>query len=287
LRTFIRIVEEIKSRPNRYFVLLMITIIGLFSLAYIHNYNIVYLMMFFAFSLAAASSLLGRLNLDPVRAALLSCDRLFASTPSRCRIVLHNTVSRPLYAIDCSNAHQSCHLSRIEPEGREIVTLSLRFEKRGDAEMGAIELSSYFPLPHERFYKDLPLNESLLVYPEPKGEPLERFCARSHAFTGERDEFEGLRPYQHGDHLSLVHWPSLAIGAGMMSRLFSHTGESAALHFDFQSAANDDESRLSQLTLWTLQCEKQGLPYTIDLPGRRLDSKKMATDEILACLARF
>jgi hypothetical protein len=287
LKTFIRIVKQIKSRPNRYFALLTVTIIGLFSLAYIHNYNIVYLMMFFAFSLAAASSLIGRLNLDPVRATLLSCGRLFASAPSTCRIVLHNTASRPLYAIACSNALSSRYLQRIEPEGNETVALTVRFEKRGDARMETVTLSSYFPLPHELFYKSLPLDKSLLIYPEPKGEPLAHFCERSRAFIGERDEFEGLRPYQHGDHLSLVHWPSLAIGVGMASKIFSHTAESTALHFDFHTAANDDESRLSQLTLWVLECEKQAIDYTIDMPKKRLDSKKMTTDEILTHLARF
>jgi uncharacterized protein (DUF58 family) len=287
LKTFIRIVKQIKSRPNRYFALLTVTIIGLFSLAYIHNYNIVYLMMFFAFSLAAASSLIGRLNLDPVRTSVLSCERLFASAPSTCRIALYNTATRPLYAITCSNTLGSRYLQRIEPEENEIVALTMRFEKRGEARMEALTLSSHFPLPHELFYKSLPLDKNLLVYPEPKGEPLAHFCETSHAFIGERDEFEGLRPYQHGDHLSLVHWPSLAIGTGMMSRLFSHTAESTALHFDFRTAANDDESRLSQLTLWVLECEKQAVDYTIDMPKKRLDSKKMTTDEILTHLARF
>jgi hypothetical protein len=59
------------------------------------------------------------------------------------------------------------------------------------------------------------------------------------------------------------------------------------LRFNFGECALDDESRLSQLTLWILECEKMGLNFTILMPDVLLDSEKKRIDEILEILAKF
>lgn len=287
LQTFIRIVSTVKSRPNRYFALLVVTIIGLFLLAYMHNYNIVYLMMFFTFSFAAASSLLGRLNLDAVDVQLISHERFFVKVPASCKIMLHNRTSRVSYAITLSYFTQRRKLQRLDRNANELITLEVLFERRGETGFPRAEISSYFPLPYERFSIFRDLHKKAVVYPEPKGISLQEYYVQSRVLSGERDDFEGLRSYQRNDNAALVHWPSLAAGAGMMSKQFSYTSQNSTLYFNFSSCAENDEARLSQLCLWVLSCEREHIPYTIEMPHSVLESKKMTTDAVLAYLARY
>jgi uncharacterized protein (DUF58 family) len=287
LQTFIRIVKTVKSRPNRYFALLIITIIGLFFLAYMHNYNIVYLVMFFTFAFAAASSLTGRFNLDALDARILSCERLFAAVPSPCRLLLHNHSSRISYALVCLYAGQSRNIQRIDPHQSEMIAFDVRFDRRGEIDFPALEVGSYFPLPYERFYTFRSFHKKAVVYPEPRGISLQDYYIESKVPIGERDDFEGLRPYRQDDNAALIHWPSLAVGAGVMSKQFSYTRQNSTLRFDFSSCADSDEARLSQLCLWILACEKEHIPFSIAMPARVLESKKMTTDAILAYLAGY
>lgn len=256
-------------------------------LAYMHNYNIVYLVMFFTFSFAAASSLIGRLNLDALDARVLSQERLFAQNASACKVIVENHTSRVSYAIECTYAGQSRGIRRIDAYKGEIIDFDVRFDQRGEHDCLPLEIASYFPLPYERFFTFRGLHQKVMVYPEPKGVSLQEYYRQSLTLIGERDDFEGLRTYQHDDNVALIHWPSLASGAGVMSKQFSHTRQDTTLDLDFLSCASSDEARLSQLCLWVVTCEREHLSFTITMPVQLLDSKKMTTDAILAYLASY
>ena len=286
LQTSIRILKEIKTRPTRYFVLLVIAIVALFLLAYMHNYNIVYLMMFFTFSLAGASSLVGRFNLYELRVSLLSHERVFANIPSSYTLQILNPAPRTSYALELGTDLQKQNIGIIRSAQSKITALPCQMDKRGTSSLPQLKLESLFPLPHEVLFKKIDLHTSVTVYPEPKGESLEKFISRSRALVGEHDDFEGIRSYREGDPLSLIYWPSLAKGGDLMSKEFSFNEASRTLQFNFLSCAIDDESRLSQLTLWVLECEQKGIPYVIHLPKRVLDAAKMSSDEILETLAQ-
>ena len=73
----------------------------------------------------------------------------------------------------------------------------------------------------------------------------------------------------------------------MSVKVFSKEAQTPQLVFNFQSAANNDEARLSQLSLWVLECEKQNLPFMIQMPNKLLISRKVSTDEILEYLAKY
>ncbi|MEA3373195.1 MAG: DUF58 domain-containing protein [Campylobacterota bacterium] len=288
LQTSIRILKAVKTRPTRYFPLLVIAIIALFMLAYMHNYNIVYLMMFFIFSLAGASSIIGRFNLLDLKLTLLSQKRFFAQTPSSYTLQLFNpSASRTSYALEISDGTGSQNIDRLSPQHHSVVHLEISAPLRGVIPLPPIQLGSHFPLPHELLYREIDLPSSITVYPEPKGESLETLSSINRATTGEQDDFEGIRSYQKGDPLSLIHWASVAKGSDLMSKEFLYNERSHKLHFDFLTAGDNDESRLSQLTLWILECEQKGIPFIIQIAGEKMDSTKMSTDAILEILAKY
>jgi hypothetical protein len=126
----------------------------------------------------------------------------------------------------------------------------------------------------------------VLVYPEPVGEPLESFLRRIRSHVGHENDFAGLEGYTGAQSVSRIHWPSVAKGEPMAKR-FDREEEVRTLLFDFHDAGGDDEARLSQLTLWALECEKRGLDFSVRLPERVYHSKKEGVDGILAALARY
>ncbi len=287
-QTFIRILRDVQPRPTKYFILIVISIIGLFSLAYMHNYNIVYLMMFFVFSLAGASSIIGRLNLYELEASLLSTHRLFAHTESSYTLMISNpNPHRTSFALECSNSYTTENIDELAGLQKHTLTLSYIPNHRGKHSLPPLQINSLFPLPHEVLYKTLKIPNEVIVYPEPKGDSLQGAHSKHKAFFGEQEDFEGIKLYQEGDPLSRIYWPSLAKGEEIMSKEFNQLEKSRHLHFYFEKAGDDTESRLCQLCLWAKECQQKGIEYTLHLPNLSLDSRRRSYDEILSILALY
>lgn len=287
-RTFIQILKDIDTRPTKYFVFLILCIIGLFSLAYMHNYNIVYLMMFFIFSLAGASSIIGRLNLYEIQASVLASSELFANTTCTYTLNIYNpNQEKDSYSLECSNSESTAIIHELRAGQTKTISLSIKPLKRGNIQLPNLRLGSYFPLPHELLYRDIELGYESIVFPEPKGQSLESFASKHLFHVGEYDDFEGIRTYKQGESLSLIYWPSLAKGGRLMAKEFSLLENSRHLHFDFIKVADTDEERLSQLCLWAIECKRKNISYTIHFPNTLLNSTLRSHYEILQFLALY
>lgn len=287
-RTFIQILSTIDTRPTKYFVYLVLAIIGLFFLAYMHNYNIVYIMMFFIFSLAGASSIIGRFNLYEIQASVLSSQNLFVNTSSSYTLNIYNpNDERESFVLELSNVEETAYINKLGPNQSQTIKLHYRPKKRGLSHLPILKIGSYFPLPHEILFKTLNFKEEAIIYPEPKGKSLEHFTSEHQSFIGEYDDFEGIRSFKQGEPLSLIFWPSLAKNGPLMAKEFSLVQQTKHLNFDFLSAGKDDEARLSQLCLWAKECEQKKIPYSMHFPKQRLDSTKRRYHEILEFLALY
>ena len=288
LRTFIQILKEIDTRPTKYFIYLVLAIVGLFFLAYMHNYNIVYIMMFFTFALAGASSILGRLNLYEIQAEVLGSQNLFSlqSSPYSLNIINSNE-ERDSFALECSNETSTVVIDELPGGKTKSIQLDFTPSQRGLGKLPPLRIGSHFPLPHEMLFKKLSFTHDIIVYPEPKGESLDSFMSKYFASVGEYDDFEGIRSFRQGESLSLIYWPSLAKGQELMSKEFSLLERTKHLHFDFTKAADNDESRLSQLCLWALECEKKMISYSMHFPSKTLNSESRSHNEILEFLALY
>ena len=275
------------ARITPYFWLLVAIICGLFLQAYMHNFNIVYITLFFLVGFGLVSEFMGRMNLSRLRVRLLSRERLFANRSGAYRLQIINEASSPSYAVSVGNGISGDTLNRIAAHESAIAVLECRFEERGVQRFFDTQLESFYPLPHLRFGKRFDEEAEVLVYPEPKGRPLQELLARNRSLSGERDDFDGVRRYESGDAASLIYWPSVAKGETVMSKQFILEEPGEILRFEFLKSGGDDEARLSQLTLWALECEKAGMPFSIVMPGKELRSQKEGIDGILETLARY
>jgi uncharacterized protein (DUF58 family) len=286
-KTYISILKSVKNRPTKYFLYLVFIIISLFVQAYMHNYNIVYIMMFFLVGVAGASSLYGIANISNIKIKLLSRERFFASTPASYTLSIINDSTSSVYDITLKSEEATNHIKVIKAQERALLKFTTAFYKRGRAKLPNTTLSSLFPLPHERKYKEIHMQESLFVYAQPKGTSLFSIYNKDNSLNGEMDEFDGIRDFIQGENISYIHWPSLAKDEKLKSKTFLYEDEQKTLHFSYNKLTGESEDRLSQLTLWVLECEKHHLQFTLEINAKLLDSKEQSIDEILTTIASY
>ena len=287
LKTFISIHKNVTVRPTKYFFLLLLGIISLFIQAYMHNYNIVYVMMFFLVSVAGTSTFFGMKNLYPLALSFLSNERFFAHENAAFTLTAHNNANYPLYDLSLTYKDSLCKLQSLQPQSSVHLSFTTRFETRGKHPLGKVHLESLFPLIHERKFRDITLEKELLVYPEPKGESLLHRLALEKHKSGDLSDFKEIKEFLQGESISAIHWASLAKNDTLMRKVFLFETKQEKLHFRFKELHGDLETKLSQLTLWVLECEKLGFAFTLDLGTQTLDSQKEQIDAILSALAQY
>ncbi len=286
LRTFIQIHKSIKQGATIYSLVVVLLLFGLFMEAYMHDFNLVYITLFFVFSLAFSAGPIGVLNLGRLQSTFIPSERLFAHQEGKISLNIYNNATTTAWSIVVHGNDVMVPLNYIKGESTSIVHLPLTLAKRGTFTYKNVYLESKYPLSTARL--TLPIKETHkgLVYPEPKGRSLTSFLNEEETHYGEEKEFEGLREYDGSQKLSHIHWASVAKGE-LSVKTFTKETETPNLVFDFYKAEKDDETRLSQLTLWVLECEKKHLQFAIQLPQKYLNSTKESIDDILKALATY
>jgi len=286
LRTFIQIHRRIKQHATVYSVVVVVLLFGLFMEAYMHDFNLVYITLFFVFSLAFSAGPLGVLNLGHLTSKFIPSGRLFAHQEGRISLQIENTSSTTSWAIRLYGEDVSVALPQLKGQNSKILHLPFIPEKRGTFTYEGCYLESKYPLSTARLTMPIDEHYEGIAYPEPKGKTLEAFLNEEETYYGEEKEFDGLRAYDGSQRLSHIHWASVAKGE-MSVKTFIKETQTPNLVFDFIKAGMHDEARLSQLCLWALECEKKHLPFSIKMPRITLSSAKESIDEILTTLAKY
>lgn len=286
LLKFIQIHRSVKRHATIFSIVVVVMLFGLFMEAYMHNFNLVYITLFFVFSLAFTAGPLGVLNIVNLKGNFLLGGRFFAKEEGAIPLRITNTSSTASWSILIYGQDTSIPLTHIKGNTAQTVKLPFTPTKRGRFVYEGCYLESRYPLSTARFTRSIKDSYEGLAYPEPKGKSLEAFLNEEETYHGEEKEFDGLQNYDGTQKLSHIHWASVAKGE-MAVKLFSKETQVPNLTFRFVDSGSDTESRLSQLCLWVLECEKRKLPFTVYLPNKRLSSTKESIDEILEALARY
>jgi len=286
LRTFIQIHRSIKQGATIFSLVVVIFLFGLFMEAYMHDFNLVYITLFFVFSLAFSAGPIGVLNLGRLESTFIPSERLFVHHEGNISLNIYNSSTSTSWSILVHGNDSVVPLKYIKGEQSSIIHLPFTPLKRGTFSYENVYLESKYPLSTARL--KLPIKEIYegLVYPEPKGRSLTSFLNEEETYYGEEKEFDGLREYDGSQKLSHIHWASVAKGELSVKTFIKET-ETPNLVFDFYKAGKENEERLSQLTLWALECEKKHLQFGIQLPYKYLNSSKESIDVILKTLATY
>ncbi len=286
LRTFAQIYKRIDQHATRYSVVVVVLLFGLFLEAYMHDFNLVYITLFFVFSLAFSAGPIGILNLGHLQASYGRPGRLFAHQEGHLSMQIENDSATTSWSVILRHGDTSIPLEPIKGDTSMNVQIPVFPDKRGSFTHKGCYLESKYPLSTVRLVMKIDDSYQGMVYPEPKGIHLHSFLQQEETSYGEEKEFDGLRAYDGSQKLSHIHWASVAKGE-MSVKVFSKETQTPKLVFNFYAAGTNDEARLSQLCLWVLECEKQNLPFIIQMPNRVLNSVKESTDVILETLARY
>ncbi len=287
LRTFIQIHKSIKQHATIFSLIVVVFLFGLFMEAYMHDFNLVYITLFFVFSLAFSAGPIGVLNLGRLQSTFIPSGRLFSQQEGKISLKINNTATTSAWSIVVYGQDDTViPLDYIKGESARIVHLPFTPIKRGIFTYRNVHLESKYPLSTARLTLAIKESYEGLVYPEPKGKSLASFLNEEERHYGEEKEFDGLKSYDGSQRLSHIHWASVAKGELSVKTFIKET-ETPYLVFDFYKAGKEDEARLSQLTPWVLECEKRHLQFAIQLPKKYLNSAKESIDDILKTLARY
>ncbi len=278
--------KRVRQRATRYSLLVVVLLFGLFLEAYMHNFNLVYILLFFVFATAFSAGSFGLLNLGQLQSVFDHSGRLFAGEEGQSIFRLFNPAETVSWAIRLHCDEEMIEIPRIDPDETRYVSLAITAPKRGKFTCDACSLQSLFPLSTVRFVLPMESCLNVLVYPKPFGKSLHSFLLHQRASFGEEKDFDGLALYSGAESLSRIHWPSVAKGEPSV-KVFEHENQSQKLEFDFYKAAKNDEARLSQLCLWVLECERVGQSFAIRMPQKTLHSNKAGIDAILDYLALY
>jgi uncharacterized protein (DUF58 family) len=174
--------------------------------------------------------------------------------------------------------HQGKELSNITPGEIHRSILPIKTQIRGRLQAGRLRIYSVYPLGIFRAWSYMNCTSYCVVYPKPAGSTeLPLFSEdpmRDH--FGEQsgtDDYIGVRQYRSGDSIRNIDWKAVAREQGVLVKKFAGSGaRQLVLQWEHTRNIGDVEKRLSQLALWIIIAEREGIRYGLELPGYRIST---------------
>lgn len=216
-------------------------------------------------------------NLVGLRVQIGSNTPVFAGDLARFEVRLDQTGQRPRYAIRAHWPEEEALASVDVPlEGTVPAMLERPTQTRGWFPAPAFSLSTDYPLGFFRAWTFVELDQRVLVYPRPipsrLAPPVPSLMSRGDARGGRRgqEDFAGLRSYQRGDALNILHWKSLPKAQAPMVKQFEDPLSPECWLDLEQTPGVDLEARIALLTRWVLDLDAAGARYGLRLGGAPL-----------------
>lgn len=284
--------RQVYILPTRYGLLFGLLILVLLLASINYGNGLAYGLTFLLASLALVSSVHTQRNLLGLALMPGGATPVFAGQNAEFDFCLHNASGRPRWGLvveqdlistpgrRAQGKSQPRPVARVEiPAGDSgCARVSLAAPRRGRLQAPRCRVATRYPLA--LFYAWSPWVEAdrhCIVYPRP-AEP-DQVTRRSGAQDGDGtggggrggDDFTGLREYRPGDSLRHVHWKAVARGQGWHTKEFGGGGVGRSWLDWTPLDGFDPETRLSILTRWVLDAERDGDRYGLRLPGRVIE----------------
>lgn len=236
--------------------------------------GVAYLLFFMLLGVLLVSVPRSLLNLRGLEIKVESPKPVFAGQELSLPVELVNRSNRVRYALyaGLTDKDQTSELVDEIPAGMAARSI-IRYPatRRGKHEITALTVASIYPLGFLRAWRNIAVSQTVLVYPEPVGDPNLPLPSAgkesaAQAIQPEGDDFAGHRPYQLGEAQRHIDWKAVARGNPLMSKQFA-TEQGGALELNFEAIEYPGlEERLSQLALWVIVAERSRRPYRLILP---------------------
>ena len=263
--------------PTRFGLLFALLLMVQLLVAINYGNGLAYALTFLLGSLAVVSMLYTHRNLFRLRLSASACAPVFAGEVALFKIHITNDSDTPRFGIAVMHAKKEIARVDIPARSSADVSLSVSAVKRGWLMLPEVTVTTRFPLGLlYSWSRRIALNHSCLVYPHP-ADPTPRQTREEESLestTGSKaggDDYIGAREFQPGDSPRHVDWKAVARGEPWRVKLFG-AGYQATVWLDWDTLEGlDAESRLSVLTRWVLDAERDGMLYGLRLPQQTLN----------------
>ena len=179
---------------------------------------------------------------------------------------------------------------------RKTLELPITPDRRGRFNAPRFYLETRYPFGLVRCWSWIELTSSILVYPRPKAPPSDA-CVASDDAGGAYfrraalgDELWELKPYEQGESLKHLHWPSVAKGFDPSIKVMGESVGTGLNTIDFDDYPGVDiELRLSWLCFRVLEASSSGQTFALKLPTieQAMGSGIAHRDQALETLSLF
>ncbi len=260
--------RQIFILPTRFGWLLGLLMFGMLLGSLNFNNNLGLLTTFIVAGLAQNSMLLAYRNLRGLQIVRTLASPVFAGDRATLRISLlsQEARARPALEFFLDQARAETDLS---PAGRSEVELRIPTRQRGWQKITRIGLQTTHPTGLFRAWAWFWPERALLVWPRPASHapPLPRGQGEAGGphirREPEGENFYSLRAWRQGDPLHRIAWKASQRHQLLLSREF-RAEEADHLELRLERAPGRDlEERISVLTAWVLQAEREGCQWTL------------------------
>lgn len=284
--------------PTRAGVGFGFTLVVMLAGAVNYNNSLAFVLVFSLASLALVSTLHTNRNLAGLEVKSGEAEATFAGQSAQAQIFIDNHSGPPRhdltfrYRLHNESGDRGVNVD-IEAGAQARVALPVATQARGWLILERLQLATRYPFGLFRAWSKPRIVTRLLVYPAPEGSPalpvsLAQTVGEGPSQGSGREDFAGLREYVTGDSTRSIHWKAAARGEGLPVKLFAGAG-APEIALSLDQASGPLEARLSQLCLWVLIADGEGMRYSVALPDQviPLGSGDAHRERALAALALF
>ena len=258
--------------PTRFGLLFALLLVVQLLTAINYGNGLAYALTFLLGSLAVVSMLYTHRNLFRLRLAAGICAPVFADEIAMFRIHLTNDSDIPRFGVKVMCEKNEVAVVDISAHDSIDVELPVPARQRGRLVIPPVTITTRFPLGLlYSWSRRVELEQFCVVYPRPaEHTPRQSREEETHELTqGVKtggDDYIGTREFRPGDSPHHVDWKAVARGEGWRIKQFGG-GYRPTTWLDWDTLPGlDTETRLSVLTRWVQDAERDGILYGLRLP---------------------
>lgn len=231
-----------------------------------YNNNMAFVLTFTLVGLGLVSMHQCQRNLVSLVVSFAGVEPVFAGQAAVFRIVVGNPSKNCRYQLQLYSGDLHSDVCDLGPGESHTLTLAVPTTKRGYVDLERFGVRTTFPFELFRAWAWLHMDLRSLVYPHPAEQappPPPTIAAQGHRQHDERGEedFAGLRKFNTGDSPRHIAWKAFARSGELLSKQFAGADTSSQWFAVDQAAAADLETRLSIVTRWIIEAERQRSDY--------------------------
>ncbi len=242
--------------------------------------NLLYLLVSALLGFMAVSGWLGQQNLRKLKLTLILPQESFVNQPTLIGVRLHNSRRYlPAFLIRVDLGSNGPLFSQISGNAHAEQSLLHSFDKRGYHQIEDLWISSCFPINFFVRSRKIPVNQTLLIFPQPQTAPAPVAAGQSKqrlqlpsSMNGESGDIRSIQDYQGGEPLKSIHWKLSARHINFKVKQLEGLAAQPVI-IDLDSLQGNLENRISRATGLVIKQLHHQQPVGLKLAARIISPK--------------